>query len=89
MKRSASRVQYPTSFGLRSAFCQIDWEESSVAGRVCVRPHLDEELDNRKHIYNGIDSVLVGSLHQLAWIRGIQLAALVQGRGSSFGHNPS
>ncbi|KZV73807.1 hypothetical protein PENSPDRAFT_648571 [Peniophora sp. CONT] len=36
----------------------IDWEESSVAGRVCVRPHIDEELDNRKHIYNGIDAVL-------------------------------
>ena len=38
---------------------QVDWEESAIAGRVCVRPHIDEELDNRKHVYNGIDSVLV------------------------------
>ncbi|KAF7298995.1 MutS 5 [Mycena indigotica] len=36
----------------------IDWEESSHSGRVCVRPNIDEELDNRKHIYHGIDSVL-------------------------------
>ncbi|KAI0947282.1 hypothetical protein AcV7_009742 [Taiwanofungus camphoratus] len=36
----------------------IDWEESANADRVCVRPHIDEELDNLKHIYHGIDSVL-------------------------------
>ncbi|KAI0260251.1 DNA mismatch repair protein MutS [Gloeopeniophorella convolvens] len=36
----------------------IDWEESTINQRVCVRPHIDEELDNRKHIYNGIDAVL-------------------------------
>ncbi|KAF9468500.1 DNA mismatch repair protein MutS [Collybia nuda] len=36
----------------------IDWEESSNVGRVCVRPGIDEELDNRKHVYHGIDSVL-------------------------------
>ncbi|KAI9508899.1 DNA mismatch repair protein MutS [Russula earlei] len=36
----------------------IDWEESTLLQRVCVRPHIDEELDNRKHIYNGIDVVL-------------------------------
>ncbi|KAJ7212032.1 muts domain V-domain-containing protein [Mycena pura] len=36
----------------------IDWEESANAGRVCVRPNIDEELDNRKHVYHGIDSVL-------------------------------
>ncbi|KAI0688883.1 DNA mismatch repair protein MutS [Earliella scabrosa] len=36
----------------------IDWEESTTAGRVCVRPRIDEELDNLKHIYNGIDAVL-------------------------------
>ncbi|KAM5533149.1 hypothetical protein V8D89_013197 [Ganoderma adspersum] len=49
-----------------SSFCQlgnavneiIDWEESAIANRVCVRPRIDEELDNLKHIYNGIDSVL-------------------------------
>lgn len=40
---------------------QVDWEESAIAGRVCVRPHIDEELDNRKHVYNGIDSVLVSA----------------------------
>lgn len=38
---------------------QIDWEESAIANRVCVRLRVDEELDNLKHIYNGIDSVLV------------------------------
>lgn len=36
----------------------IDWEESANAGRACVRSHIDEELDNRKHVYHGIDSVL-------------------------------
>ncbi|KAI0052711.1 hypothetical protein FA95DRAFT_1664395 [Auriscalpium vulgare] len=36
----------------------VDWEESSIAGRISVRPHIDEELDNRKHVYNGIDAVL-------------------------------
>ncbi len=39
---------------------QIDWEESAIANRVSVRPRVDEDLDNLKHIYNGIDSVLVG-----------------------------
>jgi len=39
-------------------FVQIDWEESTLLQRVCVRPHIDEELDNRKHVYNGIDAVL-------------------------------
>jgi DNA mismatch repair protein MSH5 len=38
---------------------KIDWEESNNADRVCVRQHIDEELDNRKHVYNGIDTVLV------------------------------
>ncbi|KAH9002749.1 DNA mismatch repair protein MutS [Lactarius hatsudake] len=36
----------------------IDWEESTLLQRVCVRPHIDEELDNRKHSYNGVDAVL-------------------------------
>ncbi|KAI0087825.1 muts domain V-domain-containing protein [Irpex rosettiformis] len=36
----------------------IDWEESSTADRVCVRPHIDEDLDQWKHIYHGIDTVL-------------------------------
>ncbi|KAJ7016657.1 DNA mismatch repair protein MutS [Mycena alexandri] len=36
----------------------IDWEESANSGRVCVRPNIDEELDNRKHVYHGIDAVL-------------------------------
>ncbi|KAK7469304.1 hypothetical protein VKT23_003788 [Stygiomarasmius scandens] len=41
---------------------KIDWEESAEAGRLCVRPHIDEELDKRKHIYHGIDSVLLARL---------------------------
>lgn len=36
----------------------IDWEESTSAGRVCVRANVDEDLDNRKRIYHGIDDVL-------------------------------
>ena len=40
---------------------QIDWEESEIAGRICVRPHLDDELDYRKHVYHGIDDILVSS----------------------------
>ncbi|KAI0304271.1 muts domain V-domain-containing protein, partial [Multifurca ochricompacta] len=36
----------------------IDWEESTLLQRVCVRPHIDEELDNRKHMYDGVDAVL-------------------------------
>lgn len=37
----------------------INWEESANAARVCVRPHVDEDLDELKHIYHGIDAVLV------------------------------
>ncbi|KAL4070005.1 DNA mismatch repair protein MutS [Scleroderma yunnanense] len=44
----------------------IDWEESVEAGRVCVRPHIDEELDNQKHIYRGIDSVLSKVAQQIS-----------------------
>ncbi|KAF8517335.1 muts domain V-domain-containing protein [Gautieria morchelliformis] len=36
----------------------IDWEESSNAARVCVRPHVDKELDEWKRIFHGLDSVL-------------------------------
>ncbi|KAH8825333.1 DNA mismatch repair protein MutS [Flagelloscypha sp. PMI_526] len=45
----------------------IDWEESTIAGRVCIRPHIDEELDNRKHIYHGIDSVLSKVAQQICY----------------------
>lgn len=38
---------------------QIDWEESARAARACVRPHVDDDLDKLKHIYHGIDTVLV------------------------------
>ena len=41
---------------------QVDWEASTNAARVCVRPRIDEELDNLKHIHNGIDSILVPSV---------------------------
>ncbi|KIK45627.1 hypothetical protein CY34DRAFT_22463 [Suillus luteus UH-Slu-Lm8-n1] len=36
----------------------IDWEESTNNNRICVRPHIDEELDQRKHVYAGLDAVL-------------------------------
>ncbi|KAF9019023.1 hypothetical protein BDZ89DRAFT_1103526 [Hymenopellis radicata] len=44
----------------------IDWEESAQAGRVCVRAHIDEELDNRKTVYYGIDSVLSKVAQQMS-----------------------
>ncbi|CAA7258834.1 unnamed protein product [Cyclocybe aegerita] len=44
----------------------IDWEESSTNERVCVRPHIDEDLDNRKHVYHGIDSILSTVAEQIA-----------------------
>ncbi|KAG7440868.1 uncharacterized protein BT62DRAFT_1080549 [Guyanagaster necrorhizus] len=44
----------------------VDWEESSQAGRVCVRPLIDEELDNRKLVYYGIDSVLSKVAQQMS-----------------------
>ena len=33
---------------------------------MCVRPRIDDELDNLKHIYSGLDSVLVGLLGVIA-----------------------
>ncbi|TFK74858.1 hypothetical protein BDN72DRAFT_832971 [Pluteus cervinus] len=44
----------------------VDWEESSSTGRVCVRAHIDEDLDNRKHMYHGINSVLSNVAEQIS-----------------------
>ncbi|KAF9476534.1 hypothetical protein BDN70DRAFT_863087 [Pholiota conissans] len=44
----------------------IDWEESTCNDRICVRPHIDEDLDNRKHVYHGIDTVLSNVAEQLS-----------------------
>ncbi|KAG8214591.1 DNA mismatch repair protein mutS [Butyriboletus roseoflavus] len=44
----------------------IDWEESAEVARMCVRPHVDEELDKRKHVYRGIDSVLSKVAEQIS-----------------------
>ncbi|KAH9480408.1 MutS protein-like protein 5 [Psilocybe cubensis] len=44
----------------------IDWEESANHDRVCVRPHIDEDLDNRKFTYHGIDSVLSSVAEQIS-----------------------
>ncbi|KAL9710968.1 hypothetical protein Ac2012v2_005508 [Leucoagaricus gongylophorus] len=44
----------------------IDWEESRLAERVCVRLGIDEELDNRKHTYHGIDSILSNVAYQIS-----------------------
>lgn len=44
----------------------IDWEESAEVERICIRPHIDEELDNRKHAYYGIDSVLSKVAQQIS-----------------------
>ncbi|KAG6331359.1 hypothetical protein ID866_7726 [Astraeus odoratus] len=45
--------------GLSLFGARIDWEESAEVHRVCIRSHIDRDLDNRKHVYRGIDSVLV------------------------------
>ncbi|TFY80471.1 hypothetical protein EWM64_g3537 [Hericium alpestre] len=44
----------------------VDWDDSDHAGRICVRPHIDEELDNRKHIYHSIDVVLSKVAEEIA-----------------------
>ncbi|KAG2066456.1 hypothetical protein BDR04DRAFT_1081862 [Suillus decipiens] len=43
----------------------IDWEESTHNNRICVRPYIDEELDQRKHIYAGLDTVLCKVAQQI------------------------
>ncbi|KAG2153131.1 DNA mismatch repair protein MutS [Suillus bovinus] len=43
----------------------IDWEESTNNNRICVRPYIDEELDQRKHIYAGLDAVLCKVAEQI------------------------
>ncbi|KAG2129489.1 DNA mismatch repair protein MutS [Suillus clintonianus] len=43
----------------------IDWEESISNNRICVRPHIDEELDQRKHVYAGLDAVLCKVAEQI------------------------
>lgn len=61
MKPYGASTRYRVIRTIQSAIFvfQIDWEESTLLQRVCIRPHIDEELDNRKHLYNGIDAVLV------------------------------
>ncbi|KZP31496.1 hypothetical protein FIBSPDRAFT_907696 [Athelia psychrophila] len=44
----------------------IDWEESSNTGRVCVRPKIDEGLDNHKYILAGLGSVLSKVAEQIS-----------------------
>ena len=53
------------------------------AARVCVRPRIDDELDNLKHIYSGLDSVLVGLLGVVAAFYAYSLFP-VQSRAASF-----
>ncbi|KAJ1306187.1 hypothetical protein OPQ81_010896 [Rhizoctonia solani] len=36
----------------------IDWEESQNNQRVCVNPGIDEALDEKKRVYNGLDDLL-------------------------------
>lgn len=47
---------------------KVDWEESANVGWVCIWPHIDEELDNRKHVYHSIDSILVGHVHEAPYV---------------------
>ncbi|KAG1745988.1 DNA mismatch repair protein MutS [Suillus paluster] len=43
----------------------IDWEESTSNNRICVRPYIDDELDQRKHVYAGLDAVLCKVAEQI------------------------
>lgn len=43
---------------------QVDWEESAISDRICVRHGVDEDLDKYKRIFNGIDPVLVRMSHR-------------------------
>ncbi|KZT60301.1 hypothetical protein CALCODRAFT_492631 [Calocera cornea HHB12733] len=36
----------------------IDWDASELECRVAVRPRVDEALDNVRHIYHGLDSLM-------------------------------
>ncbi|KAG8716370.1 MutS protein msh5, partial [Ceratobasidium sp. 423] len=46
----------------------IDWEESQNNQRVCVNPGIDEALDEKKRIYNGLDDLLVHVARQLGYL---------------------
>lgn len=59
---------------------QVDWEESITASRVCVQQHIDEELDNRKYIYAGLDTVLVRPSHFIPKVSTVLRDVVVQGR---------
>lgn len=36
----------------------IDWESSENERRTCVRPNVDDILDQQKQIYHGLDNLL-------------------------------
>jgi hypothetical protein len=38
---------------------QIDWDSSENERRISVRQHVDQELDEWKRVYHGLDSLLV------------------------------
>ncbi|CAE6415963.1 unnamed protein product [Rhizoctonia solani] len=44
----------------------IDWEESQNNQRVCVNPGIDEALDEKKRVYNGLDDFLIHVARQVS-----------------------
>ncbi|KAF8756590.1 ATPase domain of DNA mismatch repair MUTS family, partial [Rhizoctonia solani] len=44
----------------------IDWEESQTNQRVCISPGIDEALDEKKRVYNGLDDLLVHVARQVS-----------------------
>ncbi|CAE6341580.1 unnamed protein product [Rhizoctonia solani] len=44
----------------------VDWEESQNNQRVCVNPGIDEALDEKKRIYNGLDDLLIHVARQVS-----------------------
>jgi DNA mismatch repair protein MSH5 len=76
MKRCSLRY---LSGRIRPHTPQIDWEESANEGRVCVRPHIDPELDEWKHNYAGLDETLVSiSSPQIKHSNKVQSRAAIQ-----------
>ena len=60
----------------------IDFEESSLQHRVVVKRHVDEELDEMKRMYDGLDDMLGEVARQIA-------AGRVERRGRAQSHSMS
>ncbi|KAG8716968.1 MutS protein msh5 [Ceratobasidium sp. 394] len=44
----------------------IDWEESQNTKTICVNPGIDQDLDEKKRTYNGLDDLLVRAARDIS-----------------------